>query len=291
VRVDRDGAQAAALIHGQAITRFRGRTVERPWGPMRVYEAGEGPSLLAVHGLGGSGRYWQGLVDAVGSRFRVIAPDLAGFGASGKPDVAYDRPMQLANLDAAIESGGSGDVVVVAHSLGAVFATLWAARRADRVLGLACAAGAWPSADGGPGWARDERRPPLPFRVAGRAVRAAWPLVAVPVGALRGYPAGVTIDFGRQTLRSRTRTLVAAVYDPVLSEELAGAGAELTRARVPQLLVNARDDRTVHHASQDRWAEILPDAERRTVETGGHQFLLRDAFEPLASWLLALPAG
>jgi pimeloyl-ACP methyl ester carboxylesterase len=257
---------------------------------MRVHVGGDGPPVLAIHGLGGSGRYWQGLAEQVGDRFRVIAPDLAGFGASDKPHVAYDRPLQLANLDAALAAVDPDEdraVIVVAHSLGAVFATLWAARRAGRVRGLGLAAAAWPSADGGPGWARREHRPALPFRLAGRAARFVTPVVAVPVGVVRGYPAGVAADFGRQTLRARTRTLWTAVYDPALAGELAAAGAALRD--VPALLANARDDRTVAFSSQARWAEVLPHADVRRVETGGHQFLLRDRFEPLAGWMRALP--
>jgi len=58
-----------------------------------VWEAGEGPVILAVHGLGGSGRYWQGLADAAGDRFRIVAPDLGGFGTSDKPRPRDDRAL------------------------------------------------------------------------------------------------------------------------------------------------------------------------------------------------------
>jgi pimeloyl-ACP methyl ester carboxylesterase len=261
---------------------------------MRVHVGGEGDALLAIHGLGGSGRYWQGLAEGVGDRFRVIAPDLAGFGTSDKPHVAYDRPMQLANLDAAFHAfdpqGGAGPVTVVAHSLGSVFGAIWAARHAGALRGVVLAAAPWPRADGGPGWARREHEPALPFRIAGRAVRTVWPAVAVPVGFVRGYPAGVAADFGRQTLRSRTRPLFAAIYDPALAGELETVGQTLG-PDIPQLLINARDDRTVPITSQARWAGILPHATTRQVETGGHQFLLRDGFQPVTDWLRALAPG
>ncbi len=261
---------------------------------MRVHVGGEGPTVLAIHGLGGSGRYWQGLAERVGDRYRVIAPDLAGFGASDKPHATYDRPMQLANLDGALDpfdrTGDRGAVTVVGHSLGAVFGAIWAARNPGRLRGLALAAAPWPSADGGPGWARREHRPALPFRFAGRAVRAAWPAIAVPVGVARGYPAGVAADFGRQTLHGRTRTLYAAIYDPTLVGELSAIRVAIA-ADVPQLLVNALDDRTVPFSAQARWAEVLPHAVTREVASGGHQFLLRTGFDPIADWLLALPTG
>lgn len=252
---------------------------------MRVWRGGEGPLLLAIHGLGGSGRYWEGLARRVGHRFRIVAPDLAGFGRSDKPSLGYDRAFHVGNVEAVVEDvGGSDPVVVVAHSLGAVFAALWAAERGNGVAALALAAAAFPTGDGPPDWAV---RPPTGMRVAVTVARAAWPVVGVPVGIARGYPPGVVVDFGRQRLHSRIRTLDAAIWDP-------GALAALETARripatTPVLLVNASDDRTVPVGDQARWADLLPHAERRTLDEGGHQFLLRTDFGPLAGWLLALP--
>jgi pimeloyl-ACP methyl ester carboxylesterase len=252
---------------------------------MRVWWGGAGGVLLAVHGLGGSGRYWEGLARRVGHRFRVVAPDLAGFGRSDKPAVAYDRAFHVANLDAVLEdAGGSGPVVVVAHSLGAVFAALWASAHPRDVAALALAAAVFPSGDGPPEWAI---RPPRGMRAAATVARAAWPVVGVPVGVARGYPVGVVVDFGRQRLHSRIRTLGSSIWDPA-----APAALEVVRgipAATPVLLVNATDDRTVPVGDQARWAGLLPHAERRTLDEGGHQFLLRTDFAPLAEWLLALP--
>jgi pimeloyl-ACP methyl ester carboxylesterase len=254
---------------------------------MRVWQGGSGKApLLAVHGLGGSGRYWDGLARRVGERFRVLAPDLAGFGSSDKPAVSYDRAFHLECLDAAIrELGGDEPLVVVGHSLGAVFAALFASRHPGRTAALALAAAPFPTGEGEPAWAR--RSPPAAVRVAGGLLRAAWPVVAVPVGAARGYPAAVVRDFGRQRLHGRTRTMVSALYEPSVIDEL-GSVRRLSPG-VPALLVNARDDRTVRLSDQERWADLLPGAARVVLEDGGHQFLLRSGFAPIVSWLDALP--
>lgn len=253
-----------------------------PWGRMRVWQGGAGTPLLAVHGLGGSGRYWDGLARRVGDRFRVLAPDLAGFGTSDKPAAPYDRDFHLEGLDAVVrELGGDGHAVVVGHSLGAVFAALWAGRHPERALGLALVAAPFPSGEGEPEWAR--RSPPVGYRLAAGAARAAWPLVAVPIGVVRGYPAALVRDYGRQRLHSRTRTMVSALYDPSVTGELQTVGA--LPPTVPVLLVNARDDRTVPIDDQERWAELLPGADRRVLEDGGHQFPLHTDFAELVRWL------
>jgi pimeloyl-ACP methyl ester carboxylesterase len=50
-----------------------------------VYVAGEGPVVLLVHGMAGSSTTWRRVIPALTARFTVIAPDLIGHGASGKP--------------------------------------------------------------------------------------------------------------------------------------------------------------------------------------------------------------
>jgi len=268
--------------------RLRGAWLRLPWGRMRVWLGGSGPVLLALHGLGGSGRYWDGLARRVGHRFTVLAPDLAGFGRSDKPRVEYDRAFHLENIDAVVRrTVGRGTVLVAGHSLGGVFGALWASAHAEEVTALALAAAPYPSGEGPPEWAH--RHPRRGVRVAAGMARAAWPLVGVPVGVARGYPAGLVMDFGRQRLHSRMQTMASALWDPGVTAEL-----ETVRAippSVPVLLVNAGDDRTVPLADQERWAALLPHAERRVLDDGGHQFLLRSRFDALAGWLLVLPEG
>ena len=54
-------------------------------------EAGQGPPVLAVHGLGGTKGSFLPTLAALADRFRVIAMDLPGFGDSDKPiGAAYD---------------------------------------------------------------------------------------------------------------------------------------------------------------------------------------------------------
>jgi pimeloyl-ACP methyl ester carboxylesterase len=250
---------------------------------MQLWEAGTGPALLAIHGLGGSGRYFDALATAVADRYHVIAPDLPGFGRSDKPDVAYDPAFHLAALDAALEHAGvsRGKVTLVGHSLGAVLAAYQGAHNRETTAALAMLAAPFPTGDGDPPWLR--RDLPPGWRVAGRALKLAWPLVAVPVGLARGYPAGVTMDFGRQTLRSRTRTMRLALFDPSVCTEM-DAVATLPAA-ISQVLVNAVDDRTVPADTQDRWATVLPHARREMVAAGGHQFPLRSGFGPVVEWL------
>ncbi len=85
---------------------------------MRVHylEAGKGDPLLLVHGLLTDHRAWRLLVPLLSPHFRVIVPDLPGFGASEKPTrYAFTREAfaeTLCDLLAGVE-------VTSAHVVGA----------------------------------------------------------------------------------------------------------------------------------------------------------------------------
>ena len=264
------------------MTKLRGRDVRRPWGRVRVWEGGSGVPLLAVHGLGGSGRYFQGLSTRLEERFAVVAPDLAGFGSSDKPDdESYDRAFHLANLDAALAQV-DGPLVVVGHSIGGVLAGLWAAANAGRILGLALLATPFPDGDSAHGWMR-EGRPPTKHRVLARTMRVLVPALSLPVGVARGYPPAVAFDYGRQKLLSRARTMWWALHDPDVVPEVDAIGVAL--ADTPVLLMHARDDRTVGFDAMSRWGDVLPHARRQEISSGGHQFLVRAGADRLIAWL------
>ena len=249
-----------------------------------MWTSGRGPVVLALHGLGGSGRYWRGLAERLGDDVMLIAPDLAGFGSSDAPATDIDRHLLLGDVDAIVARFGRDEQVqVVGHSMGGVLAALWTARHRERVGSLAMAATPFPDGTAMDMRTRADLRPSAARRGAARVARFVWPALAVPIGWARGYPPDVVIDFGRQSVRARAWTMWSLWSDPSLGDEL-GAVAALDAA-VPTLLAHALDDRTVSVRAYERWSRLLPHAERLELADGGHQFLLRRRFEPLTTWL------
>jgi 2-hydroxymuconate-semialdehyde hydrolase len=55
-------------------------------GEIAYAEEGDGPAVLLLHGFPTSSHLWRDLVPVLAPRFRVIAPDLLGYGDSAKPE-------------------------------------------------------------------------------------------------------------------------------------------------------------------------------------------------------------
>ncbi|MBE9375203.1 alpha/beta hydrolase [Saccharopolyspora sp. HNM0983] len=94
-------------------------------------EAGAGPPVVLVHGLGEDGTSWRTQQDALTDR-RTIAPDLRGHGASGlgEPDGTW---MQLRDDLLGFLQQVSGPATCVGFSLGGVLVLAAAAERPDLV--------------------------------------------------------------------------------------------------------------------------------------------------------------
>lgn len=80
-------------------------------------ERGDGPTLLLVHGLGGSTRLWDPVVPALPDDVRLVTYDLRGSGQTSKPPGPYTLELlvdDLAGLVAALELAPA---VLVGHSM------------------------------------------------------------------------------------------------------------------------------------------------------------------------------
>lgn len=99
---------------------------------------GEGRPLVLVHGGGGSWSHWIRNIPVLARRFRVIAPDLPGFGDSQMPTLPAD-PAEMADIVAAglrdvLGSDAAADFV--AFSFGGVVSGHVAARHPGLVSSL-----------------------------------------------------------------------------------------------------------------------------------------------------------
>ena len=226
--------------------------------------------MLFLHGIGGSGRYWQPLAEVSGG-YTGVAPDLLGFGRSPWPaDSTYDVD---AHLEALLPVAPTRSVVV-AHSTGALLAVALAARHPDRVETLMLI-GAPLYEDLAQARREVRRLGPLARvtasgEVAGRAAMVVLHGLVQPLTRLLplGLPEPVVEDFWRHSWTSYSRTLRSVVIGCPVAPLLAA----LT---MPCTLLYGTDDTTAYRPPTHRLDQL--NSRLRVLEiAGGHHVAVQD---------------
>lgn len=120
---------------GEPLPRLGGKVVRVPVeGGVCVAEiAGEGRSLLFLHGWTLDRRMWQPQFAALRGRYRPIAIDRRGFGQSSAPP---DRDAEVDDMEAVVAALGLERFVLVGMSQAGSTAIHYALRHPERVAGL-----------------------------------------------------------------------------------------------------------------------------------------------------------
>jgi len=253
--------------------RLRFRTVATSGVRLSIMEAGTGPPVLALHGLGGTKGSFLPTVAALSDRFRVIAVDLPGFGDSDKPiGAAYDaRFFARAGIDL-LDTLALDRVHLIGNSLGGRIALEIALLHPGRVGRVALLA---PSL----AWRRDRPWVPL-LRVTrpelGLVQLAPRPLVDAIVrrvipGADQGWTAAGVDEFLRAYLTPAGRAAFYAAARQIYLEEPHGEKGFWTRLRTLQpdaLFVWGRRDKLVPIAFERHVTEALPHARHLELDCG-----------------------
>ena len=90
-------------------------------GDLNVHQlhGGRGRPVLFIHGLGSSGYMeWRFNLEPTATRHRVYAPDLPGYGRTGKPKVRYTIGYFARFIERYMENRGLGSAVIIGASLG-----------------------------------------------------------------------------------------------------------------------------------------------------------------------------
>jgi pimeloyl-ACP methyl ester carboxylesterase len=234
-------------------------------------EAGSGPALLLIHGLGASTFTFRRIFPDLARRFRVVALDLKGFGFSERADGDYSLGAQAALVRQFMDRLGIERASVLGHSMGGAVAMRLALAYPERVERLILASSASDLELGHRIWgaAVIGRLLPLvaPFTLHNRRFRE--------LSLKNGYydPARCTDDViegymlparVRGYLRALGNTMAHWRRDPPLRP------ADITQST---LILWGEVDRWLPPSRGQRLYRLIPGSRLALVAGGGHLFL------------------
>ena len=92
---------------------------------MRYFEMGKGPLVILCHGFPESAYSWRHQIQVLAAAgYRVIAPDLRGYGETDSPKQidAYTILQLVADLEGLLDAAGEKSCALIGHDFGAVLA-------------------------------------------------------------------------------------------------------------------------------------------------------------------------
>ncbi|MEQ1505536.1 MAG: alpha/beta hydrolase [Myxococcota bacterium] len=265
-----------------------------------VDSGGDLPVLLFVHGLSSSLSFWDLQLDAFRDRYRVIALDLPGFGASDRPDAPYTPPWYADTVVSFLDALGIDRVTWVGHSMGGQIGLHAALRHGDRLDALVLAAPA-----GFERFTPGEARWMKTYWTDGRSLEADEPAIRANFTALvfNRHDALVEqwiaervrlrdTDAFRGTSVAVARCVAGMLDHPVLDRlgEVATRTLIVYGTRdhlIPNPIFHGGRTRTIAEAGRDR----LPNAELVLIPGAGHgvQHDAPDAFDAAVTAFLTRP--
>lgn len=242
-----------------------GKQIEIFGQKIHYIEAGSGPNVILLHGLGGDSSNWAMTVPALASKYHVWVPDQIGFGASDKPLINYRVATLVDFLEGFCKKAGIDKATVVGNSLGGWAAMAFTLAHPQRVEKLVLVDSAGYSF---------ENAPVKPTRASLSAlnpssVDGAKALLGV-VMANKSFAtqANAEMLFAAHMRRGDGYTIdqfLDSIFrgDDVLDGKLGGI-------KVPTLIVWGRGDLLITLASGEQFAKDIPGAQLTVLDGCGH---------------------
>jgi pimeloyl-ACP methyl ester carboxylesterase len=216
-------------------------------------ERGAGPPVLLTPGYSASARMWQGQMEALSDRFRIIAWDMRGHDRSDSPDdpALYSHEATVADMAAILDACGVERAVIGGLSLGGFMSLAFHLAHPQRVIALMLF-------DTGPGYKKE-------------APRAEWNRLAGSIADAfdrRGLAAAPTGAEARIARHRSARGLAHAARG-ILGQKDGRVIESLAAIRVPTLVLAGAGDKQFL-APTDYMAAKVPGAEKVILDGAGH---------------------
>jgi pimeloyl-[acyl-carrier protein] methyl ester esterase len=238
-------------------------------GELHVEVSGTGPDLVLLHGWGLNVRVWDGLVEELSDRFRMIAVDLPGHGRSSVSS-GRGTPAERAWLIHQTLSSVSDRYSLLGWSLGGQIALDLAAAMPWQIEKLVLVA-ATPKFVAGPGWPYGMAEAVIAKMAAQLQThyeRTVSDFLELQVrGSVEG--AGV-LEQLRNALLLHGEAQPAALQAGLNTLATTDLRATLSHVRVPTLVIAGQNDRITAPAAARALAEALPNSRYVEMRRAAH---------------------
>ena len=106
---------------------------------LNYVEAGQGPAVICLHGLGLNKDLWRHLLPPLSRSYRALSYDLRGLGRSeapGRRGLTYTMDLHAEDLESLLDGLGIKQTAIIAHAYGAFVAMCLAVKRPERVRAM-----------------------------------------------------------------------------------------------------------------------------------------------------------
>ncbi|MDN5853304.1 MAG: alpha/beta fold hydrolase [Actinomycetia bacterium] len=239
-------------------------------------DAGTGDPVLLLHGSGpgvSGWANWQHTIPALAQEFRVLGPDIVGYGATSRPDeVVYSLRTWTDHVIGFADALGLARFSLVGNSLGGRISLALAEEHPDRIGRMVLM--------GSPGVG-------MTITDGLRALRAYEPTLENMRALLLDYFAVDPSIISDELVRIRYEASVetfdayrAMIFDPRHRGNELGITEEQVRAiSTPALLVHGREDKVVPPEVSWTMVNLLPDADLHVCARCGHWTQIERASE------------
>ena len=248
----------------------------------REAASADAPTLLMVHGYTGGKENWYRLCARLGRRYRLVLPDLPGWGQSERRPGADHGFVAQADRIAALIAHLGGPLVLVGHSMGGGIAALVAARYPERVSALVLldAAGVEFAENA---FGREVVEGGNPFAVEDPATLERY-LGTVFHQRRARPPLPWPGSWAYVAWRRREAAFEQSVLERIgRSQERFLPFEEATAIGQPTLLVWGAHDRVIDPGALELYAGRIPHARRLLLPDSGHMTLMEQPDEVAAA--------
>ncbi len=219
-------------------------------------------SVILLHGLGGTADRWLPIFPHLNKKFRVIAPDLIGYGLSDKPQVDYTPNLFTKTILSFLEALALENVFMVGTSLGGEVVAECAAVHEPKIKKIVMVA---------PAGIMKKSTPVLDAYIMAalypthETVKSAYQMMAgkdseINDRSVENFISSMTKPNAKMVFLS---TLLGMKNSPPLNEKL-------NQIKIPALLVWGSEDRMIPIDFAKDFVSSIPNCEFVTINGCGH---------------------